>query len=213
MNNNTAPLRNWLIALFICAGVVILSVAFVDHPVADWAHAHMQDGGFLDRLEHALGPLAVVVLLALGFLFGAGCWVLAGRRLGSWMELPMACSWSMVWALAATAGLKRIFGRTWPEMLNDAGTAYANTDGAFHFLRGRPGFDSFPSGSTAVAASLLAVLWIYVPRLRVAWALLLGLISVALVATNGHFVADVIAGGFLGVTVGWMTVRLLRRPA
>jgi membrane-associated phospholipid phosphatase len=44
------------------------------------------------------------------------------------------------------------------------------------------------------------VLWIWYPRLRPAWLIGAILSAAALVGTNYHFVGDVIAGAFLGVT-------------
>ena len=54
----------------------------------------------------------------------------------------------------------------------------------------------------------MSVLWICYPRFRVLYALCMAAVAVALVAANFHFLGDVIAGGFLGVSTGWLTVAI-----
>jgi membrane-associated phospholipid phosphatase len=206
------PFRNWLISFAACAAGVLLSIAYLDRPVADYVHLNLLQSHFIQGLASALGPLVVFVALAFLVLVAAGCWVLAGRDLSPRFEAPLLCSWSTVLAMASTEILKRIFGRSDPEMWTGfSATATAKGTYAFHFLHGGPLFESFPSGTTAIAAAILSVLWILMPRLRAAWALLLAFVVFALIVTNGHFVSDVIAGGFLGFSIGWMTVLLWQR--
>ncbi len=206
----SSALRYWLLAFALCVAAVIFSVAYVDRPVADYVHANLLQLVFFEVIGDALAPLAAVVVLALLLLLGSACWVATGRPLGSWTGTPLLCSWSLVWALAAEVTLKRIFGRAEPEYWTGASESAGHLGVyGFRLLRGHAGFESFPSGTMAIAASILSVLWILVPRLRVIWALVFAFVAVAIVVTNGHFVADVIAGAFLGASIGWMTVRLL----
>jgi len=62
-------------------------------------------------------------------------------------------------------------------------------------------------GSVAVCA-VLSVLWICYPRFRVLYALCMIAVAIALVAANFHFLGDVIAGAFLGISTGWLTVAI-----
>ena len=67
-----------------------------------------------------------------------------------------------------------------------------------------------------VSVALLAALCRYYPKFR-PWCLLLGvLLGVALIATEYHFLSDVIAGAYLGVVVEaavfWLLVRQPHRP-
>jgi membrane-associated phospholipid phosphatase len=55
---------------------------------------------------------------------------------------------------------------------------------------------------------VIAVLWICYPRYRWLYALATAAVAVGLIGANYHFVGDVIAGGFVGVTVGWIAVAL-----
>ncbi len=71
-------------------------------------------------------------------------------------------------------------------------------------------WNSFPSGTATISAAIVATLWLAAPRLRLPSLFLAVLVCSAVVVTNGHWVSDVIAGAFLGASIGWMTVLLLR---
>jgi len=189
----------------LCAAAVVVCIAYIDRPVADFMDTHLHQTRVFFWFARALDPLVAAVVLGLFFLVVTGCWLLAGHRLSSWTQTPLLCSWSMVWALSSVVVLKRIFGRysADPDYVQDR--IYG-----FDWLHGVHGRDAFPSGTTAVAAAILIVLWIRIPRLRAVWAAMLALIAAGLVATNYHFVADVIGGAFLGVSIAWMTVLLLQ---
>jgi membrane-associated phospholipid phosphatase len=204
MRGNRA-FRRWLLGLAICAGVVALCVAYVDRPVADFVFTHLSRKDLYRTLTGLPDPLQWVVMLAVVVLLAAGCRAIAGQPLGAWTKVPLTCSWALVWAVAAVTVLKYVFGRTWPG-------AYVQ-DGVYGFnpFHGGDDYQSFPSGITAGAASILAVLWILMPRLRVVWGLGLAAVAFGLVMTNSHFVGDVIGGGFWGATTGWMSVVLWRR--
>ena len=180
-------------------------MTFVDRLVADYVQTHLRQTALFDWTTRVLEPLPVVLILALVFLLGSGCWALGGRALGSWTQTPLLCSWSVVWSLSATIVLKHLFGRSSPDPLY-----VVRRIDEFHWLHGDPGYEAFPSGTTALTAAILSVVWIRVPRLRTVCGLLFAFVSIALVITNSHWVADVLGGCFLGASVGWMTVLLLR---
>jgi membrane-associated phospholipid phosphatase len=77
---------------------------------------------------------------------------------------------------------------------------------------GGPHWSSFPSGTATISAAIVATIWLIAPRLRLTCALLAGLVCAAVIVTNQHWVSDVIAGAFLGASIGWMTVALLGSP-
>ncbi len=75
--------------------------------------------------------------------------------------------------------------------------------GEFHWFHG----GAFPSGHMAVFTVVVAALWTFYPRYRLAsGAVLLGL-AVALIATDYHFLSDVLAGAYLGWAVHHYTLR------
>jgi membrane-associated phospholipid phosphatase len=201
---SSATFGSWVLALILCAIAVVLSIAYVDRPVALWLDAHVRHTEFWIGLNRALYPFLLVVIAAFLFLLGCGVWRITGGSLPTWISVPLLCSWATIWALAATdAILKPIFGRgrVDPTFVRD------HLSG-FHFLHGETYWDAFPSGTATVAFAILAVLWLLKPRLRAASAVLAVLLSIAVVIGNYHWLSDVIAGAFLGVTVGWSTVEL-----
>jgi membrane-associated phospholipid phosphatase len=196
-------MRYWLLALALCAIAVIVCIAYVDRPVAEFFETHVRDTRLWIWLDRALLLLGPVVLLALFFLVGCGISAISGRQVRPWTELPLLCSWSAMWAIAAEMIFKRIFGR------GAADPTYAiNHLYGFHLLNGGPYWESFPSGTAAVSTAIVAVLWILRPRWRLAVSAAPILLSAAVVITNYHWVSDVIAGAFLGASIGWFTVRL-----
>jgi membrane-associated phospholipid phosphatase len=202
-----SPLQIWLLALLACAAAVVLSVVYIDRPVADFVEIHLHQLTLIAVIIRVLGPLKLVVVAGFAFLFGCGCQLLAGRRLPVWTRIPLLCSWSMVWALAATVVLKQIFGRDDPEVWVGHPPYHWHQAYGFNFLHGATGQDAFPSGTTAIATAILSVLWIVTPRLRSVLIAVFVLIVIALIIPSFHFVSDIIGGAFLGISTGWMTLQ------
>jgi membrane-associated phospholipid phosphatase len=119
------------------------------------------------------------------------------------------CGFSVLGADAVKNQLKYVFGRTWPDSWDPQITSFIrdNVYGFNFFTHGRS-FESFPSGHAAVAASIMSVLWLLYPRLRIVWVLCLVTADMGLVLLNLHFLSDVIAGTFVGISSGIFTVAL-----
>jgi membrane-associated phospholipid phosphatase len=197
--------RYWLLALVLCAMAVEVCIAYVDRALAEFVEAHLRHTELWIWLDRMLRPLDLMVVFALFFLFGCGIWAVSGRQPRPWTETPLLCAWSATWAVAADIILKRIFGRAWPDP-----TYVQNHLYGLHLLPGETTLGSFPSGTAAIAASIASVLWIVTPRSRVLGLLIVVLLSGAVVVGNYHWLSDVIAGAFLGTSIGWSTVRLLK---
>jgi membrane-associated phospholipid phosphatase len=197
-------LRSWLLALVLCIVLAVFSLMYLDQPIANWVESNVRHTEVFSWITGALRPLVLVAVLAPFFLVACGCYLISGRRLPAWTDTPLLCAWSVVWALTATIVLKEISGRSWPDPSYVRNGIYE-----FRLLHGGPGHESFPSGTAAISAALAAVVWTRVRRLRIAWVLLFALPSTAVVLVNFHFLADAIAGAFLGISIGWMSTRLL----
>lgn len=206
MTNRTA-FRGWTLALALCGIAVALCIAFVDRDAAEFFEAHLRHTVSWIWLDRALRPLDLVVAGALLFLFGCGIWVLSGRQVGRWAATPLLCAWSTIWAVAATIIFKHIFGRSWPDPTYVRDHLYG-----FHFLRGGPTRESFPSGTAAISTAIASVLWITRSGWRAFTLAIVVFLSVAVVFMNYHWISDVIAGAFLGASIGWSTVRLWEPP-
>jgi membrane-associated phospholipid phosphatase len=202
---NLRSIHSSFVSFAACILAVILCMAYIDRPVADFVQAHLHPRRLQTCLDGFLHLAPIALLLALLMLFAAGYAVLHGQALGAWARTPKLCAWSATWALSVAVVLKRVFGRScvYPNYI--VGHAYG-----FQPFHGVGSYESFPSGTTAVAAALLSVVWLRFARLRGVCASLLVLVGLALIMNHSHWVSDVIGGGFLGVLVGCMTVRLLR---
>jgi membrane-associated phospholipid phosphatase len=195
--------RRFLLALALCAVSVLVCICYVDRSAADFFNAHVRPSSVWTWLNRLLASLVVIPAAALLFQFGAGLWMLFGRRLASWAQTALLYSSGTIWAIAAEFVFKQIFGR---------GTVYptylVNHLYGFRLLHASEGWTSFPSGTATVALTLVAISFLRLPRWRVAASILACLACIEVTITNGHWVSDVIAGMFLGACIGWMTVAM-----
>jgi membrane-associated phospholipid phosphatase len=65
---------------------------------------------------------------------------------------------------------------------------------------------------TAISA-VISVLWIYYPKFRVLYAIIVAAVAIGLLGADYHFVSDIIAGTMLGTVTGWLTVVLREQAA
>ena len=196
----------WMVAGLVCAGLVLLGVAFLDRPLSRFAH----DGIGRHAIVHAfqtypetLTRLAAVLIAVLGLV-----------RLfrGHWGRLSLTAftaSLSLISASAIGNQLKNLFSRTWTETFVNNNPSFIQ-DGVYGFFwfHGGAGWASFPSGHTLAAMSFLVVPAIAYPRWRPVCGLLVLLEALALWAQNYHFFSDIVAGGFLGGAVALVAARL-----
>lgn len=197
-------LCRWLILLTLCVVAVVVCVCCIDRPAAELFDTLLRNTPISNAIGSSLAPLVLIPISALLFLFGVGLWLLSGRPLGKWTQTPLLCSWSAIWAVAAEFVSKDIFGRGSPDATYFESHLYG-----FRFLHASPHWSSFPSGTAAIAVALCATMWMVAPRLRPPVLILTALICCGVVVTNEHWISDVLAGAFLGASIGWMTVRML----
>ncbi len=69
----------------------------------------------------------------------------------------------------------------------------------FNWFHGEKPFDGFPSGHMVVCVALLASLWRLYPKYKIGYLLTAIILACALIATNYHFLGDVLAGIYLGI--------------
>ena len=192
--------RNWLGASLGLVAVVIVSIRYIDRPLARLT-------GSLPLFHHLFtsGPVSfpilvilasVAIMLALGHRF-------LGKPFSRWMTAGTIAGLALILSVMLTEyGLKFVFGRTLPSAYLQSGQY------GFHWFHEGAKFGSFPSGHTDQAAAILSVLWVFYPRWR--WAYVVGLcsISFALVAGQWHFLSDIIAGGYVGTVAGAATMSI-----
>ncbi len=100
--------------------------------------------------------------------------------------------------------LKYLFGRTNPRLWLVNPESYG-----LHWFQGGGDYTAFPSGHMAVFTVLMLAVCRFYPRLGHACMGFLVLLAAALIATEYHFLSDVIAGAYLGLMVDLLAYRTL----
>ena len=182
----------WLILFLATAALVAVAFARIDLPTAShfWRF-----GRFLHPLDKALGSRiilsiesALVVALVLARLVRGHI-----SRFGE--TLAIACLASICTYAINSEVLKVFFGVPNPM------TVMHGARHAFNLWKGSEQ-SSFPSGHMMLAGSFAGVFMRLYRASRGPLAALLLIAAGVLVAGDWHFVSDVIAGTFLGVTLG-----------
>jgi membrane-associated phospholipid phosphatase len=203
-----SAIQRWLLSLGVTGVAVAIVFAWIDRPLSFWAHGQFPQHETFTQFTYipeVLEPLAIVVFV------GLGLWSLSGRVLSKIQTAVLLGSVSLVMADATKNLLKYVFGRTWPEtwVRNNPSLIHDGVYG-FNFFHGGAGYASFPSGHTAVTCGAMSVLWIYYPQWRALYALVVAAVVAGLIGANYHFLSDIIAGGFVGCSSGWMATALWR---
>lgn len=200
--------RVYIGAFVACIVLTILSIVFVDRAVSTWAHT-LNRPAPLEWLTHIIDPFVPAASIGLA---GAAIAAVFGWRPGPFGRTIVALCIAVLIATVLKEELKLLFGRTWPETWVQNNPSWIK-DGVYRFepLHRGPGWASFPSGHMSVITAPCVVLWLLAPRpWRWLWAVLILAVAVGLVASDYHFVGDMIAGTFVGWACGIGAVALTR---
>lgn len=188
-------LRRLALALPAVIAAVLCSYFLFDQDVAAWVHAAPRSlrrtASHVTELGNATPIVAIALVLGLIAAI-ARKWALVSNAL------------LLLLALAATGGinttLKFILGRARPSNHVD-GEVWTGTgrDGFYFFETGYK-LMGFPSGHSATAGALAAVGLLLRPRFWPLWLAFAVVIPASRVMTNSHYVADTIAGVWVGAT-------------
>jgi membrane-associated phospholipid phosphatase len=204
----TRTFKIWIAGFIATAAVVLVSVQWVDKPIAIWIFDLF--GGRRIPTHLADRIVQIPVVTAIVFVI-CGMIAIMGRRFS---KVEATIAMGAISALATTVikdQLKFAFGRTWPDTWGPGIVSLVRDNVyGFHFFESGKSFESFPSGHAAVAAALLSVVWILFPRLRRPCVISMVAVDIGLVALNLHFVSDVVAGSFIGISTGLFTIALCR---
>jgi membrane-associated phospholipid phosphatase len=107
-----------------------------------------------------------------------------------------ACGTVLPIAFVAKFIFQYVFGRSDPHAL-----VFYHRPPQFYWFRIDEGYGCFPSGHMTVFTALMATLSQYYRRFRPIFLGLLILLALGLIATDYHFLSDVVAGVFLGMVV------------
>jgi membrane-associated phospholipid phosphatase len=199
-------LKAWFASLVVCAGLVVLCLRWFDLPVAQiFRHnpGRVQAYGLPSAIILA-GELAVICIIA-------AVRMVRGRLPDSAKTLMIALLTSVTTFTANNYVLKIVFGV--PQVFD---VIFLGARHGPHFLAGSQS-SGFPSGHMALAGGFAGVWLRLYPRTAPVFAGLLAVGMALLVAGDWHFLSDVVAGTFVGVTAGLMAGTLwlehnTRRP-
>lgn len=213
MIQNGRFLLSLLVALVLWVLLVSVCYFWIDRPVAWFVHdrdlaafdaAH---GDFLKYITYVppWAQSAAPTVLVLGML-----WYFA-RPESHTARTISAASIVLLVAEDIKEQLKFALGRTWPDTwIDNNPSLIANDVYGFHPFTGGVAYSASPSGHTTLTVSVMGVLWVAYPRLRIVWVLLALTEAVALVSLNYHFVGDVVGGAFLGGICGVCAARVAK---
>jgi lipid A 4'-phosphatase len=181
--------------------LILLSIAFLDRPLAWFFHASDPQlravFGVITQFGLSKGYLLLAALLFIGFWLAAlaarGTARGAALALNAWRAL-------FVFAALASAGLftdlvKMIFGRLRPKLLFN--------DGLYGFTWGsvEPDHWSFPSGHATTIVALAVALFLLWPRGALLYAIAAMLVAASRIIVGAHYLSDVLMGGAVGAAV------------
>jgi membrane-associated phospholipid phosphatase len=197
----------WAVATPLLTTLVVLCVRHLDVPLAYFVRNHLFVSVHWSRMTSDLPDLLLQVVLVTTSVSLVLYRVRVGRGLRDAVtRLAQLVAWAAPASYLTKSVLKFAFGRVNTRAWLQEPGLYG-----FHWFQMRQGCEGFPSGHMVVIVTLLAALWRYYPKYR-PWCLLLGLLlGVALIATDYHFLSDVLAGAYLGLLVEAVVFLLLER--
>jgi len=204
----TRTFNAWFGTLLAVAIFTPISVLWLDKPIALFVHDTL--GREVSSSAASSSIVSIPLLSALVFVV-CGISAMFGRQFSKLETAILLCDISILATNPIKNGLKFAFGRTWPDSWGpDIHSFIRDNVYGFHFFESGPSFESFPSGHAAVVAAIMSVLWILYPKLRHLFVISIIAVDIGLVGMNLHFLSDVIAGTFVGVSVGLFTVAAWR---
>ncbi|MDE3115154.1 MAG: phosphatase PAP2 family protein [Pseudomonadota bacterium] len=190
----------WLVSLLVCIAAVSLAFPLVDVPVA---RAVYPFSGNLGALGAGLGSavfltLEAVVVLTLALVR------LARGHISPFGEVVTIACLSSICAYAIDSNVLKIcFGVPNPA------SVMRGAQHSFNFWKGSQS-SSFPSGHMVLAGAFGGVFMRLYRSAIWPLAALLCVAALLLILGNWHFVSDVIAGTFIGVSAGLLAGELWR---
>jgi len=187
---------NLLIKLFVPVSLLTyLSIRFLDRPVSLFIHDILYRNRHWSALTSSLPDILLLVVLVISIPSAIGHFYRKKRLLlDAKTSLFGFLALTLPIAFLFKSIVKFLFGRVETRYWLHHQQVYE-----FHWLQGGANFNGFPSGHMIVFAVLLAAVARYCAGYRLLCYSLLALLALLLVATNYHFVGDVISGLYFGL--------------
>jgi membrane-associated phospholipid phosphatase len=186
------PYLIWLVSLLICTLAIAVVFRYFDVWIARRVHGFLPSthslatglaGAVLISIEAAVALVLILVRIMRGHL-----WPLGEATL-------LACLASICAYAFGDSALKLLFGVPNPTAVMHG------AHHAFHLLKGSSG-SSFPSGHMVLSGAFAGVFMRLYRRSIVPLSVLLLIAALLLILGDWHFVSDVIAGTFAGISAG-----------
>lgn len=197
-----------LVAIALCIAAVLVCYFFVDQQVAFFVyHHHINTIKIFRWFTYPPPEVQNWSPLMLTVLMVRRAW----GPFAHWQKVLLVACLSLIMADEFRMSLGDVFGRYWPETWSHDNPSLIGTGTyGFHPFQRGDDIGSFPSGHAARIFGFATVWLIAIPRSRSICVILCAPMVVSLVATNYHFVSDVIAGSVLGAIVATYAARLAR---
>lgn len=184
-----------------------LSIRYIDRPVSLLIHDSLYRNSHWSALTSSLPDILLLVVVIISL--PSALWHLYRKRVALFdakTRLLGFIALTLPAAFLFKSMVKFLFGRVETRYWLHHQQAYD-----FHWLHGGTNFYGFPSGHMIVFVTLFAAIARYYAGLKVVCYSLLALLALLLVATNYHFVGDVIAGLYLGLLLESIMDRFYTR--
>lgn len=174
----------------------------MDSSIAFWVNQHSFSKEFLLLLKKvayfpmivfSFSPLFVILTLFMIFIM---------NKVNKFCLVMLLSALSIQVSVSIKSILKFLFSRENIYSLIHTGKYGFKWFQDFHSL------SSFPSGHTIATVAFFTVLWITYPKYRFFYFIVFAVVFVTLVLLGFHFISDIIAGAFVGWTVGYLTLYL-----
>lgn len=195
----------WIASFLVMALLLVLCVQFLDVPVALFVKENLYVNAHWSRLTSDLPDLLLLVVFV-ATIGSLGIYLVRSNKgiYDTATNFAKLITWAAPVSYLVKMLLKWVFGRVNTRYWLENQHLYE-----FHWFNSGDGFEGFPSGHMLVIITMLAACWRFYPRLRPCCAVTGVVLAVALVATDYHFVSDVVSGGYAGVVVEAVVFRML----
>ena len=216
----TGNITAWGMSAIIGLSLVLtaLAVAFVDRPVADFAHTVLRAGGKEQPFFKALTDIPDIIPVIAGIIAGYhAIALLFGVMPGPRGRIALQIALAVLVAITMKEQIKVLAGRTWPETWTNNNPSYIK-DGVYGFFPlksllaekvGRS-YHAFPSGHMTVISVAMVSLALNFRWLRWVAPIPVVLVAIGMIGCNYHWVSDLIFGTALGSAVALGSYRLGR---
>lgn len=192
------PYRAWLLSLFLGALAITIAFLYLDVPIASRVYGLMSSTQKLAKGFASAVLLGIETTVALALILIR---IIRGHLSPLGRATVLACLTSICAYAINDTTLKFLFGVPGPAAV------LHGTRHAFHLFAGSRN-SSFPSGHMVLSGAFAGVFMRLYRRTILPFAALLLIAATLLILGNWHFLSDVLAGTFLGVSAGLLAGEL-----